>query len=74
MSIVLVVNTILLQLILVEILLKIRKTGIPVKLLRGVYVACKRTKSLIVSDQTIAAEGLGVSLNILAKLQRMLER
>ena len=36
-----------------------KKTGMPVKLLRGVCVTCKRNKSLIVSDQTISAEGLG---------------
>ena len=42
-----------------EILLKIKKTGAPVKLLRGTCSTCKRNKSLIVSDQTIQAEGLG---------------
>ena len=36
-----------------------KKTGAPVKLLRGTCVTCKRNKSLIVSDQTIQAEGLG---------------
>ena len=36
-----------------------KKTGAPVKLLRGSCVTCKRNKSLIVSDQTIQAEGLG---------------
>ena len=40
-------------------LLKIKKTGMPVKLLRGICSTCKRNKSLIVSDQTISAEGLG---------------
>ena len=55
----LVVNTILQQLIFVEIFLKIKKIGIPVKLLRGVCVTCKRNKSLILSDQTTSAEGLG---------------
>ena len=46
--------------IFVEILLKIeKKTGLPVKLLRGTCVTCKRSKNLIVSDQTFAAEGLG---------------
>ena len=34
-------------------------TGIPVKLLGGTCSSCKRNKSLIVSDQTIRAEGLG---------------
>ena len=36
-----------------------KKTGAPVKLLRGTSSSCKRNKSLIVSDQTIQAEGLG---------------
>ena len=31
----------------------------PVKLLRGTCSTCKRNKSLIVSDQTIQAKGLG---------------
>ena len=31
----------------------------PVKLLKGTCSTCKRKKSLIVSDQTIQAEGLG---------------
>ena len=35
-----------------------KKTGMPVKLLRGTCSFCKRNKSLIVSDQTIQAEGL----------------
>ena len=35
------------------------KTGMPVKLLRGTCSTCTRNKSLIVSDQTIQAEGLG---------------
>ena len=35
-----------------------KKTGAPVKLLRGTCSTCKRNKSLIVSDQTIQA-GLG---------------
>ena len=34
------------------------KTGAPVKLLRGTCSTCKRNKSLIVSDQTIQADGL----------------
>ena len=34
-----------------------KKTGAPVKILRS--SSCKRNKSLIVSDQTIQAEGLG---------------
>ena len=36
-----------------------KKTGALVKLLRGTCSTCKRNKSLIVSDQTISAEGLG---------------
>ena len=36
-----------------------KKTGAPVKLLRGTCSSCKRNKSLIASDQTIQAEGLG---------------
>ena len=36
-----------------------KKTGAPVKFLRGTCSTCKRNKSLIVSDQTIQAEGLG---------------
>ena len=36
-----------------------KKSGAPVKLLRDTCVTCKRNKSLIVSDQTISAEGLG---------------
>ena len=31
----------------------------PVKLLRGTCSTCEKNKSLIVSDQNIAAEGLG---------------
>jgi len=42
-----------------EMLPKLKKTGMPVKLLRGTCSICKRNKSLIVSDQTIQAEGLG---------------
>ena len=52
-------NIIPLPQIFVEILLKIKKTGATVKLLRGTCSTCKRNKSLIVSDQTIQAEGLG---------------
>ena len=36
-----------------------KKTGMPVKLLRGTCTTCKSNKSLIVSDQTINGEGLG---------------
>ena len=45
--------------IFVEILLKIKETGLPVKLFCGTCVTCKRNKSLIVSHQTINGEGLG---------------
>ena len=37
----------------------VKKTGIPVKRLKGSCSTCKRNKSLIVSDQTINAKGLG---------------
>ena len=67
-------NIIPLPQIFVEILLKIKKTGAPVKLLRGTCSTCKRNKSLIVSDQTIQAEGLGNFLNIWARQLRMSER
>ena len=62
-----------------------KKTGAPVKLLRGTCSSCKRNKSLIVSDQTIQAEGLGnffkhlgsaaknVGMNILNNPGRALE-
>ena len=43
--------------IFVELLLKIKKTGMPFKILRGTCVTCKRNKSIIVSDQTVQAEG-----------------
>ena len=36
-----------------------KKTGATVKLLRGTCSTCKRNISLIVSDETIQAEGLG---------------
>ena len=36
-----------------------KKTGMSVKLLGGTCSTCKKNKSLIVSDQTIQAEGLG---------------
>ena len=36
---------------------QIKKTVMPVKLLRGTCSTCKRNKSLIISDQTIQAEG-----------------
>ena len=36
-----------------------KKTGVPLKLLRGKCTKCNRNKSMIVSDQTIQAEGLG---------------
>ena len=54
----LVENIIPLPQLFVEILLKIKKTGVPVKLLGCTYSTCERNKSLIVSDQTIQAEGL----------------
>ena len=51
-----------------------KKTGMPVKLLRGTCSTCKRNKSLIVSDQTSQPRDWVTSLNILEKLQKMLER
>ena len=48
-------------------LLKIKKTGLPVKLSRGTCSSCKRNKSSIVSDQTIQAEGLGDFLRGIGK-------
>ena len=36
-----------------------KKTGMSVKLLRGTCSTWRKNKSLIVSDQTIQAEGLG---------------
>ena len=42
----------------------------PVKLLRGTCSVCKRNKSLIVSDQTIAAEGLVDSFKHLGKANK----
>ena len=36
-----------------------KKTGMPVNLSRGTCSTCKRNKSLIASDPTIQAEGLG---------------
>ena len=56
-------NTIPLSQLFVEIILKRKKTGMPVKLLRGTCSTCKRNKSLVVSDQTIQAEGLDNFLN-----------
>ena len=40
----------------------------PVQLLRGTCVTCKRNMSLIVSDQTIQAEELGDFFKHLAKV------
>ena len=52
----LVENIIPLPQIFVAILQSIKKTGLPVKLLRGTCTTCKRNKSLIVSDQTLNGE------------------
>ena len=51
-----------------------KKTGAPVKLLRGTCSTCKRNKSLIVSDQTISAEGLGDFFKHIGTAAKMLER
>ena len=56
-----------LQQIFVEKLLKTKKTGKPVKLLRSTCSTCKKNKSPIVSDQTIQAEGLGDTFKHLGK-------
>ena len=68
--IVLVENNIPLPQTFVEILLKIEKTGLSVKLLRGTCVTCKRNRSLIVSDPTITAEGLGDFFKHIGKAAR----
>ena len=44
-----------------------KKTGKDTKLLVGKCVICKRKKSMIVSDNTIQAEGLGDFLRNLGK-------
>ena len=46
----------------------------PVNLLVGMCSTCKRKKSLIVTDQTIQADGLGNFFVHLAKQQNMLKR
>ena len=51
-----------------------KKTGAPVKLLRSTCSTCKRNKSLIVSDQTIQAEGLGDFFRGIEKPPRVSER
>ena len=45
-----------------------RKTGKQIKLLVGKCVICDRRKSMIVSDNTIQAEGLGDFLKSLGKI------
>ena len=42
-------------------------------MLKGNCVKCKRNKSMTVSDATIEAEGLTVSLKVLVKLRLTLE-
>ena len=44
------------------------------KMLTGNCVKCKRNKSMTVSDATIEAEGLKISLKMLVGLQLTLER
>ena len=60
-------NIIPLPQLFVKILLE-KKTGLPVKLLHGTCVTCKRNESLIVSDQTINGEGLGDFLKQIGKI------
>ena len=45
-----------------------KKTGREIKLLVGKYVVCNRKKSMIVSDNTIEAEGLGDFFKNLGKV------
>ena len=47
-----------------------KKTGTPLKLVTDNCVTCKRNKSLIVSDLTIAAGGLGDFLKHLGKVAK----
>ena len=63
-------NIIPLPQIFVEILLRIKKTGLPGNLLHGTCVTCKRNKSLIVSDQTMNGEGLGDFFKQIGKIAR----
>ena len=63
-------NTIPLPHLIVGILNKIKKTGFPVKILRGTCVTCKRNERLIVSDQTFAAERLGYYFKHLRKASK----
>ena len=51
-----------------------KKTGATVKLLRGTCSTCKRNKSLIVSDQTIQAEGLGDFFRGIGKAAKNVEK
>ena len=44
------------------------------KMLKGNCVLCRRNKSMTVSDATIEAEGLKISLKVLVGLQLTLER
>ena len=44
-----------------------KQFGMPINLLRGTCSTCKRNKSLIVSDQTVQAEGLGDFVKHIAK-------
>ena len=48
----------------------LKKTGLPVKLIRGTCVTCKRNKSSIVSDQTINAEGFGDFFKLIWKADK----
>ena len=44
------------------------------KMLKGNCTACRRNKSMTVSDATIQAEGLKISLKVLVEQQLPLER
>ena len=44
------------------------------KMLKGSCAMCRRNKSMTLSDATIEAEGLKISLKVLAEQQLILER
>ena len=50
------------------------ENGMPVKLLVEMCSICERKKSLIVSDRTIQAVGLGNFFSSLGKAAKLLER
>ena len=52
----------------------INKKNTTIKLLRGTCTICKRSKSIIVSDKTIQAEGLGKFFTQVGKAAKMLAK